>query len=600
MLKKLILVSTIALSITGLPQASISAEENTTQSTSAVKEAIAKEEKKESSVEENSKSETLPKVDVQEDKPKKEGWYQENQNWRFYQDDKPALNWKQIQGKWYYFDQDGNRLHSTIYKGYAFDQDGVMIENSWTKLDNQWFFANSSGPIINNTCKKIHGSWYYFDQTGSMLSNTSVDGYLLTKSGAMAEKGWTKLDQIWYYVAPSGKILQDKWEKINGSWYYFDKDGGMLSATTFKGYLFNQSGAMAENNWVKIKDTWFYANGSGRYVQQNWQKIQGSWYSFDQNGGMLADKWKESYYLKTSGAMAENEWIFDKAYKSWFYLKADGRYANQEWIGAYYLKSGGYMAKSEWIYDNSDKARYYLDDNGHYVSGTYKIDGKEHLFQKYGQWISEVSTEGGFTKGQYSKTIFLDPGHGGRDSGAFYYNVAEKDLNMQIYRKLRTKLEELGYKVLTSRDSDIDVDFVTERSRMVNKTNSDIFISIHFNATGSAYSKASGIQTYSYSDEPDYPSKINKYWHNHPDRMSESKRLAAAIHSSLLAETGAKDAGLLESSYAVLRETAKPAVLLELGYMDNFSENQQIRDSRYQDKLVAGIVKGIQKYYAGQ
>ena len=598
-MKKILLTSALILSIAGLAPASVLGEENTTQSTSAVKETIVKEEKKESSVEENSKSEVLPKVDVQEDKPKKEGWYQENHHWRFYQDDKPALNWKQIQGKWYYFDQDGNRLHSTIYKGYAFDQDGVMIENSWTKLDNQWYYADPSGRLALNTWKKINGSWYYFDQTGSMLSNTAVDGYLLTKSGAMAEKGWTKLDQIWYYVAPSGKISQDKWEKVNGSWYYFDKDGGMLSATTFKGYLFNQSGAMAENNWVKIKDTWFYANGSGRYIQDNWQKIQGSWYSFDQNGGMLADKWKESYYLKTSGAMAENEWIFDKAYKSWFYLKADGRYANQEWIGAYYLKSGGYMAKSEWIYDNSDKARYYLDNNGHYVSGTYKIDGKEHLFQKYGQWISEVSTEGGFVKGQYSNTIFLDPGHGGRDSGAFYYNVAEKDLNMQIYRKLRSKLEELGYKVLTSRDSDIDVDFVTERSRMVNKTNSDIFISIHFNATGNTYSKASGIQTYSYSDEPDYPSKINKYWHNHPDRMSESKRLAAAIHSSLLAETGAKDAGLLESSYAVLRETAKPAVLLELGYMDNFSENQQIRDSHYQDKLVAGIVKGIQKYYAG-
>ena len=599
-MKKILLTSALILSIAGLAPASVLGEENTTQSTSAVKEAIVKEEKKESSVGENSKSEVLPKVNVQEDKPKKEGWYQENHHWRFYQDDKPALNWKQIQGKWYYFDQDGNRLHSTVYKGYAFDQDGVMIENSWTKLDNQWYYADSSGRLAQNTWKKINGSWYYFDQIGSMLSNTAVDGYLLTKSGAMAEKGWTKLDQIWYYVAPSGKISQDKWEKINGSWYYFDKDGGMLSATTFKGYLFNQSGAMAKNNWVKIKDTWFYANGSGRYIQDNWQKIQGSWYSFDQNGGMLADKWKESYYLKTSGAMAENEWIFDKAYKSWFYLKADGRYANQEWIGAYYLKSGGYMAKSEWIYDNSDKARYYLDDNGHYVSGTYKIDGKEHLFQKYGQWISEVSTEGGFTKGQYSNTIFLDPGHGGRDSGAFYYNVAEKDLNMQIYRKLRAKLEELGYKVLTSRDSDIDVDFVTERSRMVNKTNSDIFISIHFNATGNTYSKASGIQTYSYSDEPDYPSKINKFWHNHPDRMSESKRLAAAIHSSLLAETGAKDAGLLESSYAVLRETAKPAVLLELGYMDNFSENQQIRDSHYQDKLVAGIVKGIQKYYAGQ
>ena len=597
-MKKILLTSALILSIAGLAPASVSGEENTTQSTSAVKESIAKEEKKESSVEENSKSEVLPKVDVQEDKPKKEGWHQENHHWRFYQDDKPALNWKQIQGKWYYFDQNGDRLQSTIYKGYAFDQEGAMVENSWTKLDNQWYYADPSGRLTQNAWKKINGAWYYFDQTGIMLSNTSIDGYFLGQSGTMASHGWQEVNHVWYYVLPSGKISQDKWEKINGTWYYFDKEGRMLSETTFKGYLFKKSGALAENNWVKIKDTWFYASGSGRYVQDKWQKIQGSWYSFTHDGGMLADKWQGSYYLKTSGAMAEKEWIFDKTYKSWFYLKANGHYANQEWIGAYYLKSGGYMAKSEWIDDSQDKGRYYLDENGRYVTGIHKISGKDHLFQKDGKWISEVSTEGGFVKGQYSKTIFLDPGHGGRDSGAFYYNVAEKDLNMQIYRKLRTKLEELGYKVLTSRDSDIDVDFITERSRMVNKTNSDIFISIHFNATGNAYSKASGIQTYSYSDEPDYPSKINQYWHNHPDRISESKRLAAAIHSSLLAETGAKDAGQLERSFAVLRETAKPAVLLELGYMDNFTESQQIRDSRYQDKLVAGIVKGIQKYYA--
>lgn len=88
--------------------------------------------------------------------------------------------------------------------------------------------------------------------------------------------------------------------------------------------------------------------------------------------------------------------------------------------------------------------------------------------------------------------------------------------------------------------------------------------------------------------------------HNNPDRISESNRLAADIHSSLLAETGAKDAGLLQRSFAVLRETDKPAVLLELGYIDNFDENQQIRSDAYQNRLVAGIVKGIQKYYAGQ
>lgn len=625
-MKKVLLASTVALSILGYTQTTAQAQENKAES---VRENVtiphsstSKIENQEKSKEKVEKTDNSSKIDDKEEKIEKknpateekksevkkeekvekvkEGWQEENNNWRFYEHNKPVTNWKKIQGKWYYFNKDGHRLSNTTFDGYVFNRDGVMAENGWNFINGKWYFANSSGKISQNKWEKIGGAWYYFEKDGIMLSNTTFDNYLLTKSGAMATNGWAKIDQNWYYATSSGKISQDKWEKVNGSWYYFDKKGIMLSSTTFKGYLFNNSGAMAENSWVKIKDTWFYANASGKFVQNKWEKISDSWYSFAQDGAMLADKWSGSYYLKTNGAMADNEWIFDKNYNSWFFLKRGGMYASKEWIGAYYLKAGGYMAKKEWIYDDTYKARYYLDDNGHYVSGTYKIDGKDHLFHKNGQWISEVSKEVGFVKGQYSRTIFLDPGHGGRDSGAYYYNVAEKDLNMQVYRKLRKKLEELGYKVLTSRDSDIDVDFVTERSRMVNKTNSDIFISIHFNATGSAYSRASGIQTYSYSDDPDYPSKINPYWHNHPDRMSESKRLAAAIHSSLLAETGAKDAGLLERSFAVLRETAKPAVLLELGYIDNFAENQQIRDSHYQDKLVAGIVKGIQKYYAGK
>ncbi len=625
-MKKVLLASAVALSILGYTQTTAQAQENKAES---VRENVtiphsstSKIENQEKSKEKVEKTDNSSKIDDKEEKTEKktpateekksevkkeekvekvkEGWQEENNNWRFYEHNKPVTNWKKIQGKWYYFNKDGHRLSNTTFDGYVFNKDGVMAENGWNFINGKWYFANSSGKISQNKWEKIGGAWYYFDKDGIMLSNTTFDNYLLTKSGAMATNGWAKIDQNWYYATSSGKISQDKWEKVNGSWYYFDKKGIMLSSTTFKGYLFNNSGAMAENSWVKIKDTWFYANASGKFVQNKWEKISGSWYSFAQDGAMLADKWSGSYYLKTNGTMADNEWIFDKNYNSWFFLKRGGMYASKEWIGAYYLKAGGYMAKKEWIYDDTYKARYYLDDNGHYVSGTYKIDGKDHLFHKNGQWISEVSKEVGFVKGQYSRTIFLDPGHGGRDSGAYYYNVAEKDLNMQVYRKLRKKLEELGYKVLTSRDSDIDVDFVTERSRMVNKTNSDIFISIHFNATGSAYSRASGIQTYSYSDDPDYPSKINPYWHNHPDRMSESKRLAAAIHSSLLAETGAKDAGLLERSFAVLRETAKPAVLLELGYIDNFAENQQIRDSHYQDKLVAGIVKGIQKYYAGK
>ena len=553
-MKKVILASTVALFILGFAQATVQAQENKAElvreNVTIPHSSTSKIENQEKSKENLKKTDNSSKIDGKEEKIEKkaeakkveevkEGWQEENNNWRFYEHNKPVTNWKKIQGKWYYFNKDGNRLSNTTFDGYVFNKDGMMAESGWKFIDGKWYFANSSGKISQNKWEKINDSWYYFDKDGIMLGNTTINSYLLTNSGAMAKNKWVLIDKHWYFANSSGKTPQNKWEKINGIWYYFDKTGIMFS-----------------------------------------------------------NQWQGNYYLKSSGAMAEKEWVFDKTYNSWFYLKENGTFANQEWIGAYYLKSGGYMAKNEWIFDKYYNSWYYLKEDGQYVTNIYKISGKDHIFKNDGRWVSEVPE--GFVKGQYSKTIFLDPGHGGRDSGAYYYNVAEKDLNMQVYRKLRKKLEELGYKVLTSRDSDIDVDFITERSRMVNKTNSDIFISIHFNATGSAYSKSSGIQTYSYSDEPDYPSKINQYWHNHPDRMSESKRLATSIHSSLLAETGAKDAGLLERSFAVLRETSKPAVLLELGYMDNFAENQQIQDSHYQDKLVAGIVKGIQKYYAGK
>ena len=471
-------------------------------------------------------------------------------------------------------------------------------KNGWVFEENIWRFYEANKPALN--WKKIHGKWYYFDKNGTMLDNTIFDGYILTSSGAMVDSGWGKIKDKWYYANPSGRIVKKDWKKVSGVWYYFDKDGIMLSNTIFNGYLFTNSGAMAESAWVKQDGKWYYAQASGSLIKNKWDKIGGVWYYFNKDATMASNQWQGSYYLKASGAMAEREWIFDNNYNSWFYLKSGGAYAAREWIGSYYLKSGGYMAKSEWIDDSYYNARYYLDENGVYVTGTRKIDGKAQQFQSNGKWIGEVPVSRGFEKGKYTYTVFLDPGHGGKDPGAVYYNTNEKDLTMQIYQKLRKELQSLGYTVLSSRDSDVYVDFVTERSRMVNKTDSDIFISIHFNASGSPASNRSGIQTYSYEEAAGYPSKINPYWHNHPDRISESNRLAADIHSSLLAETGAMDAGLLQSSFAVLRETDKPAVLLELGYIDNFNENQQIRSDAYQNRLVAGIVKGIQKYYAGK
>ena len=545
-MKKTIVASAITLSVLGLTSPAFAEDSKIVETTirdkaTEVKEKIELSSSKEQTTTTNTPPASKPKEEAKVSETKKDGWIQEDNQWRFYENNKPVTKWKQIQGKWYYFNKDGNRLSNTTFDGYAFDNDGVMASGGWIKLTDKWYYSNFSG-----------------------------------------------------------KISQEKWEKIGNSWYYFDKNGIMLSNTIFNGYLFSNSGAMATNSWVKINEQWYYAQASGKPIQLKWENIGNTWYFFNAEGAMASNQWKGNYFLKASGAMANKEWIFDKTYNSWFYIKAGGTYAANEWIGSYYLKSGGYMAKNEWIYDPSYKAWYYLKDDGVYVTGNHKINGKTHQFQSNGKWIAELSGTPAFEKGKYTKVIFLDPGHGGRDSGAFYYNIAEKDLNMQIYKKLRKELEGLGYTVLTSRESDVYVDFVTERSKMVNKTNSDMFISIHFNATSSSASNISGIQTYSYEQNPDYPAKINSQWHNHPDRISESNRLAAAIHSSLLAETGAKNAGLLHGSFAVLRETNKPAVLLELGYMSNFDENQRIRNDAYQNKLVKGIVKGIQQYYASK
>lgn len=608
-MKKTLMASAITLSILGFTTSPSYAEENKVQPATAETTANqGNKDKVEDSrlpkKEETSATEVSPSSAPKEESPapeiKKDGWSEEENQWRFYENNKPVINWKQIQGKWYFFDQNGYRLSNTTFDGYSFDKDGVMASGGWSKLEDNWYYTNSSGKISQQKWEKISGVWYYFDKDGVMLSNTIWDGYLFSKSGAMVSQGWAKLEDKWFYANASGKISQEKWEKISGSWYYFEKDGIMLSNRLFNGYLFSSSGAMAENSWVKYDGKSYYALASGKAAQQKWEKIGGAWYYFNKDASMASKQWLGSYYLKDNGAMAEREWIFDKGYNSWFYLKSGGNYASREWIGSYYLKSGGYMAKSEWIEDSYYNARYYVDENGIYVTGTRKINGETHIFQSNGKWTAEIPESRGFEKGKYTKTIFLDPGHGGKDPGAVYYNITEKELNMQVYQKLRKELEALGYTVLTSRDSDVFVDFITERSKMVNKTNSDMFISIHFNASGNPTSGKSGIQTYSYEEDSGHRAKINPYWHNHPDRISESNRLAANIHSSLLAETGAKNAGLLQRSFAVLRETDKPAVLLELGYMDNFDENQQIRNEAYQDKLVAGIVKGIQKYYAGK
>ena len=400
-MKKILLASTVALSMAGFAKTTVYAEDsqatNNVQSSEKIATNTVSNEKKNQNEAEKATSQT-PETKEQPSKEtvvevvNKEGWQKENNQWRYYENNQPVSNWKKIAGVWYYFNQDGIMLSNTIFNDYLLNNSGALTESSWVKIDNQWYYSTEDGKVTRNNWKKIAGVWYRFDENGIMISNAVYDDYLFKSSGALAENSWVKIADKWYYGNQEGKINRDKWAKIDGLWYRFDESGVMLSATIYKDYLLKTSGAMAENAWAKLEDKWYYATTSGKIIRDKWEKISGSWYYFNKDGVMLSSQWKEKYYLKDSGAMAKSEWIFDEKYKSWFYLKSDGTYAENQWVGSYYLKSFGYMAKNEWIFDKDYNAWYYLKEDGVYITGNFTINGKDYTFQSNGKWITDTAS----------------------------------------------------------------------------------------------------------------------------------------------------------------------------------------------------------------
>ena len=364
-MKKILLASTVVLSMAGISKTTVLAEEN--QATNKVQ----------------SSEKTLANGTSKEAKEKNQAQGQE-------QKDKQNQNETQIKAE-KDSSQSEQKQETAVTKDNSSTEEITeeVDKEGWQKENGQWRYYESKKAVTN--WKKIAGHWYFFNQDGIMLSNAVYDDYLFNKSGAMVETSWVKIEEKWYYATESGKIIRNKWEKINGSWYRFDETGIMLSKTIYNDYLLQTSGAMAEKNWVKMDEKWYYATDSGKVVRNKWGKINSSWYLFDNAGVMLSSQWKDKYYLKDSGAMAQSEWFFDKKYNSWFYLKSDGAYAENQWQGSYYLKSYGYMAKNEWIFDKSYNAWYYLKEDGAYVTGNFTINRKDYSFQSNGKWISDTA-----------------------------------------------------------------------------------------------------------------------------------------------------------------------------------------------------------------
>lgn len=173
------------------------------------------------------------------------------------------------------------------------------------------------------------------------------------------------------------------------------------------------------------------------------------------------------------------------------------------------------------------------------------------------------------------ESSLLDAGHGGKDPGAIgTTGTKEKDFTLIMVRKIekRLKSDKKVNPVLT-RNKDTFLE-LGERVSIANKKKVDIFISIHANSSGTG---ASGTETF-YTRE-------------------ESKPLANIIHKHLVRATGLRDRKVKYGNLQVTRDTKMPAVLLEVGFINNKDDEKKLFDPAFQDRVADAIVAGIYEYF---
>ena len=532
-----------------------------------------------------------------------------------------AQGWVKSGNTWYFYNQNGVLTRNAWAGNYWLGADGKMVTNAW--VDNGRYYVDGNGAWVKNAKKpevkkqgwvQSSGTWYYYNQ-GQLVRSAWIGNYWLGIDGKMATNAW--VDNGRYYVGKDGawvkgaqkpvEVKKQGWVKDGNTWYYYEN--GTLARNKWIGstYWVGADGKMATNAWVDNGRYYVGANGAWdknakkqeapkpEVKKQGWVKEGNAWYFYYQ-GQITRNAWVGSYWLGSDGKMVTNAWVdngryyvgangvWDKNAKKqeapkpvekkqgwkkennvWYYYNEDGTLARNKWAGNYWLGSDGKMATNAWV----DNGRYYVDANG--------------------VWVKDASKDKN-TK----RSIFLDPGHGGSDSGAVSGGVREKDLTLSVYNKVSSKLASLGYTVLTSRNVDKDVDLV-DRADQANKANADMLLSIHFNAGGRGIAR--GIETYYYQSQEDRVPKINKENHNNAERLERSRKLANKVQQNLLYQTGANDRGVKRASFTVLRETSIPSILVELGFIDNPEERNKIKTNAYQERLANGIVDGIVEYY---
>ena len=175
-------------------------------------------------------------------------------------------------------------------------------------------------------------------------------------------------------------------------------------------------------------------------------------------------------------------------------------------------------------------------------------------------------------------TLVIDPGHGGNDKGTTgARGTNEKEINLKTAEMLKSKLRSAGAEVIMTRESDVYVD-LRKRVSISHQYAADAFISIHYDATDD--SSISGFTTY-YTN-------------------SFQRKLAEYVHEGLAKKVTLRNRGVQPGNYLVTRENKQEAILIELGYLSNPSEESIVTTDFYREQSTLGIYQGILKYFDAQ
>jgi N-acetylmuramoyl-L-alanine amidase len=217
--------------------------------------------------------------------------------------------------------------------------------------------------------------------------------------------------------------------------------------------------------------------------------------------------------------------------------------------------------------------------------------------------------------------IVIDPGHGADNLGADYAGVREKNINLDIAEKLASELTRRGMQATLTRTDDTFIP-LEQRSEIANAAGADLFVSIHANAARNH--AASGIELYylgetsargsQYDDDVARADEMNTRNLLMPrsaddtaippsvgpsqlaDWRQQSHDLAQYIEDAMVTKLGVESRGIKPQRYLVLQSVCSPAVLVEVGFLSNFTDRSHLADPGYRTRVALALADGILSY----